>query len=264
MLGGFFMVDWLLFRFFRRSVITRLLFIITCLVIFFGIIMHITEPQTFFTIFDGIWWVVITISTIGYGDFVPDTVIGKLIAMLLILIGTGFITTYFVSLATIAVSKENAYLEGNLKFLGDGHLIIIGWNERARLVIEEYKKAFHEEVIVLIDSSLKKNPMICDRLHFIKGSASDSNTLSLANLSNAKKVLITADQHTTEEQADMQTIVTLVAIKGVHPSVYLIAELLTEKHIRNAETIGVNEIIKTNEIISQLMHENIFVTKLKE
>ncbi|MGK0700080.1 hypothetical protein ACR3I8_11250 [Priestia flexa] len=62
----------------------------------------------------------------------------------------------------------------------------------------------------------------------------------------------------------MQTIVTLVAIKGVHPSVYLIAELLTEKHIRNAETIGVNEIIKTNEIISQLMHENIFVTKLKE
>ncbi|TYR78738.1 potassium channel protein [Priestia megaterium] len=257
------MIDWLLFRFFRRSILIRLLLIITCIVVLFGTVIHVIEPQTFLTIFDGIWWVIITISTIGYGDFVPSTFLGRTIAIFLILIGTGFITTYFVTLATIAVSKESAYLEGNLKFIGENHLIIIGWNERAKLVIEEYKKAFHKEVIVLIDETLLRNPMICDRVHFIKGSPSHHETLELANAKKAKKVLVTADQHKTEEYADMNTLVTLVALRGVNPSIYSIVELLTEKHIRNAENIGVNEIIKTNERISHIMYEHIFVKKLE-
>ena len=44
----------------------------------------------------------------------------------------------------------------------------------------------------------------------------------------AQKVLITADQHKTEEYADMNTIVTLVALQGLNPSIYSIVELLTK------------------------------------
>ena len=43
-----------------------------------------------------------------------------------------------------------------------------------------------------------------------------------------QKVLITADQHKTEEYADMNTIVTLVALQGLNPSIYSIVELLTK------------------------------------
>jgi voltage-gated potassium channel len=76
-------------------------------------------------------------------------------------------------------------------------------------------------------------------------------------------VLITADQHKAEEYADMNTIVTLVALQGVNPSIYSIVELLTKKHIQNAQNLGVNEMIKTNELISQVMYEHIFVKKLE-
>ncbi|CJF85135.1 TrkA-N domain [Streptococcus pneumoniae] len=130
-------------------------------------------------------------------------------------------------------------------------------------MLESYRDAFHKEDVVLIDDSLTKNPMICDRVHFIKGSPSHYEVLELANARYAKKVLITADQHKTEEYADMNTIVTLVALQGLNPSIYSIVELLTKKHIQNAQNLGVNEMIKTNELISQVMYEHIFVKKLE-
>ncbi|WP_110113716.1 potassium channel family protein [Bacillus sp. CGMCC 1.16541] len=258
------MLEKLLFRFFRRSILIRLLMIITTIIVLFGTMIHFIEPTNFNTVFDGIWWVVVTISTIGYGDFVPQTTIGKAVAILLILVGTGFITTYFVTLATIAVSKENAYMEGNFKFYGANHLIIVGWNERAKLVIEEYKTAFHEEEIVLIDETLTTNPMVCDRVHFVKGSASHSHILELANVKQAYKILITADQHKGEEYSDMQAILTLVAVKGINPSIYSMVEILTEQQMNNANFVGANEIIKTNELISKMMYHEIFTKKTAE
>lgn len=36
---------------------------------------------------DGIWWAITTITTVGYGDFVPVSPLGKLIGMLLQLLG---------------------------------------------------------------------------------------------------------------------------------------------------------------------------------
>lgn len=70
------MMEWLLFRLFRRSILVRLLFIIGCLVLLFGMLIHFLEPQTFGNVFEGIWWVIITISTIRY-----DTIIFLLICL---------------------------------------------------------------------------------------------------------------------------------------------------------------------------------------
>ena len=40
---------------------------------------------------EGIWWAVVTVSTVGYGDVVPDTVLGRILATVLILLGISFI-----------------------------------------------------------------------------------------------------------------------------------------------------------------------------
>ncbi len=52
-----------------------------------GNIIYIVEPQTFANAFEGAWWSLVTMSTVGYGDFVPDTAAGKAIASLLIMSG---------------------------------------------------------------------------------------------------------------------------------------------------------------------------------
>ncbi|NRF91014.1 two pore domain potassium channel family protein [Paenibacillus frigoriresistens] len=50
------------------------------------------EPETFQTPFNGLWWVMTTVTTVGYGDFYPHTASGKCLGMLLYLFGIGLIS----------------------------------------------------------------------------------------------------------------------------------------------------------------------------
>jgi voltage-gated potassium channel len=54
-------------------------------------IMHMVErhaqPERFGTIPDAMWWAIVTLSTIGYGDVVPATVLGRIIASVTIFVG---------------------------------------------------------------------------------------------------------------------------------------------------------------------------------
>lgn len=50
-----------------------------------------TDPDHFGSIVRSLWWSVMTLTTVGYGDVYPHTVIGKIIAGLIALIGVGII-----------------------------------------------------------------------------------------------------------------------------------------------------------------------------
>ncbi|MFQ5519662.1 MAG: ion transporter, partial [Mariprofundus sp.] len=52
-----------------------------------GNMIYILEPQTFSNAFEGTWWSLVTMSTVGYGDFVPQSGIGKMLAASLIMSG---------------------------------------------------------------------------------------------------------------------------------------------------------------------------------
>jgi len=52
-----------------------------------GNMIYILEPQTFADAFEGTWWSLVTMSTVGYGDFVPKTSTGKTLAVSLIMAG---------------------------------------------------------------------------------------------------------------------------------------------------------------------------------
>ena len=48
----------------------------------------------FASLFDSLWWSVITLTTVGYGDIVPITPEGKVFSILLIGMGIGLIGTF--------------------------------------------------------------------------------------------------------------------------------------------------------------------------
>jgi voltage-gated potassium channel len=256
----FFLPEQFLFHFFRRSILFRLTILSILFIIIFGLAIHLLEPKKFDSWFDGIWWAIVTISTVGYGDAVPETTVGRVAGMVLILFGTGFISTYFVTLSSIAVAKENAYLDGSLPYTGKEHIILIGWNERVKCILAHYIESQLDVHLVLIDESLTNKPMVTPYLHFVKGNPTHSDVLQKANIQEASKVMITADPSKTEELADMQTVLTLIAVKGMNPSAYSIVEILTPTQELNARHAGANEMIRTNHLTGQVMYQHLFDT----
>ena len=64
-----------------------------------GSLMRLTDPKTFPNIGLGFWWAIQTVTTVGYGDVVPASILGRTVAALVMVVGLGFIT---VSTAAIA------------------------------------------------------------------------------------------------------------------------------------------------------------------
>lgn len=239
--------------FLRMPLLVRILVIALLVFLTFGIAIHLLEPETFPTVFDGVWWAIITASTVGYGDFVPHSFYGRITALILILLGVGFVSSYFGTLAAAAVTKQDALAEGRIPFKGENHIIIIGWNERSKELISKLTKTNYPPMIVLIDETLEANPVKSRLVHFIQGKGHVDETIIKSDIDNAEKVLITADRGNDELQADINSIITLLTIKGLCSKVKCIVEILTAEQVLNAIRAGADEVIQSNKLTSVFM-----------
>jgi voltage-gated potassium channel len=74
-------------------------------VLAFGVVERLVDPKTFHSIWLGMWWAVETVTTVGYGDIVPDQTAGKLIAAFLMLGGLSLIAVVTAAITSGFVSR---------------------------------------------------------------------------------------------------------------------------------------------------------------
>ena len=74
------------------------------IVLFFGFLFYISEPDVK-TYSDGLWWALVTITTVGYGDITPLTNLGRIIASALMIMGIGFIATITAAVSSYFISS---------------------------------------------------------------------------------------------------------------------------------------------------------------
>ncbi len=244
--------------YFRMPLFLRLLGTVLLLMILFGFIIHTLEPDSFPTIFDGIWWAFVTGSTVGYGDYVPLSTGGKLTGIVLILMGGGLVTFYMATLSASTVKHGQALSRGEIAYRGTDHVILIGWNERTRQLIDMILHQMDQEKIVLIDSTMNEMYERLSLVHFVKGDASNEETLEKANAKYARIAVITADPSKKEQQSDQSVIHQIVALKGHHPQLFIIAEILTERQKINAQRAGADTVIRSNDFMSSLFYHELY------
>ncbi len=75
-------------------------------IVVFGILVRVVDPDSFDNIWLGMWWATQTVTTVGYGDYVPAQTGGQIIGTVLMVGGlsffaviTGVITSAFVTAA---------------------------------------------------------------------------------------------------------------------------------------------------------------------
>jgi len=71
-----------------------------------GIFEHLVDDQTFPTVWLGMWWALQTVTTVGYGDVVPQNDLGRAFASLLMLGGLAFLSVVTATITSSFVARR--------------------------------------------------------------------------------------------------------------------------------------------------------------
>jgi voltage-gated potassium channel len=82
------------------------------LVIVAGATISVADSEDFPNLGVGIWWAMTTVTTVGYGDVVPHTVPGRIVAGCLMLVGIGFLSMLTATIASSFVARDTGTTEG--------------------------------------------------------------------------------------------------------------------------------------------------------
>ena len=78
-----------------------------------AVLIHFTDRQNFPNIGDSLWWAIQTVTTVGYGDLVPTSAAGRLVAALVMLVGIGFLTVITAAITSTFIETARKRIEGN-------------------------------------------------------------------------------------------------------------------------------------------------------
>ena len=70
-----------------------------------GLLMTVVDHPSFPSVGLGLWWAVQTVTTVGYGDYVPHNVVGRVVATLVMLGGIGFVTVITAAITSGFVAR---------------------------------------------------------------------------------------------------------------------------------------------------------------
>jgi voltage-gated potassium channel len=217
-----------------------------------GFIIYGLEPERFGTPFNGIWYVMTTVTTVGYGDLFPETVPGKLFGMFLFIFGVGLIGVVIGKVVDAFSQIQLRRVEGRMKYNGSQHIVIFGWSKKSEMAVDEIL-AHSQHVDVLIIDTLTSAPYVNNRVYYIQGDPTSDDTLHMANIKEAKAAIIFADDRISDTSLiDGKSLLIVSTIERAAPHVYTTVEIMLEKHIDNFAHVQVNDFILSNETISRL------------
>ncbi|MGH3053549.1 MAG: potassium channel family protein, partial [Gaiellaceae bacterium] len=70
-----------------------------------GVMMRVLDHKEYHSIWLGMWWVLQTVTTVGYGDLTPKTAIGKILTSLVMLWGVAFLAILTAAITSVFIAR---------------------------------------------------------------------------------------------------------------------------------------------------------------
>lgn len=217
------------------------------------------------TLFDAIWYTIVTVTTVGYGDIAPASFWGRLSAMALLLVGVAIFGALSGKFASFILDRQQKKDRGLLKMTNmKNHLLICGWKPGFENILEGMLLANPEippERVVILNNAkhsdieaIQANEKL-KAINFLRGDFTDEDALLKAQIKSAERALILADK--SEEfstlETDSRTVLAVITIKNLNPRIYCVAEIIDSKFEKHLSLARCDEIIMTSDYEQNLL-----------
>lgn len=217
------------------------------------------EPVGFF---EGLWWAMVTLFTVGYGDFAPRTVPGRLLGMAVMASGIGLVSTITGSMASAMVERRFKKRRGLLPVKAEGHVLVMGWNGHGATFLERLRRRpefARAPVVLAADMEPAAFEQLAEALglgpdlSFVRGNPAHRATLERANPAKARIAYILASEGADPEEADNASVLTALTFRGLAPRVTLYAESLRESSREHLLRAGATKVMDREDLAGKAL-----------
>ncbi len=216
----------------------------------------------FGSVLDSMWWALVTMTTVGYGDKVPMSLGGRLLASFVMLSGVAIVSLFTATVSSLFVAKKLREERGLQKVFFKDHFVILGWNASGLEAVEtliNWENPEGDTSIVLVSDLSQElieeyqQRFTAGNLTFLKGDYTGTAVLNRAQVADARAVLILPDSGQSPEIADERTVLATLAVKSVSPRAKVLVQVIrrqSEGHLRRA---GADKVIIADKYTGQLL-----------
>ena len=240
-----------LLAFLRRENLFRLMGVIVVLVLAGAAGLTWFEEDRSFP--DAIWWAIVTLTTVGFGDISPVSLGGRMIGVVLMFFGIGVLGTFTATIAGVFVEKRQKRERGMEASDLEGHIVVCGWNDRTREILKDLRadsRGAGKDIVLLAEVETK--PVEDEQLHFVRGEVNEED-LKRAGLERAATVVLVGDRALDYQARDARAVLAVLTVKSLNPDVYAIVELAGEENSRHCERAGADEVIVGADLCSRVI-----------
>lgn len=189
----------------------------------FGLGFYVVEAghQDGLTLLDSVWWAMVTMTTVGYGDYYPVTFIGRFfIAYPCFLLGIGFIGFLLGVVVDAVLEQMTRKKKGFAKMHHKNHYIICNCPSKSKVlqIVEELRAAPDSQSlqIVVVDNQIEEQPLKFKEksIHFVKGEPSSEDVLLRAGVNQSQGILVLAKQ-AGQSSSDAETFAVGTVVKMI-------------------------------------------------
>ena len=220
------------------------------------------DPSNLITsVGDGIWWALVTITTVGYGDYTPQTMIGRVVGGVLMVAGM-FTLALFAGIvghsllnAVLSIRSEQIRMSDYVD-----HIVVCGYEEGSSMLMEVLMDEvdLNKKRLVLIGPGDRPADLPGEAL-WVQGDPTKESELDKVRMTHASTVIVIGPRSSGPRQADATTILTTFTIrsyldnrkaitKGRRRSLHVIAEILESENVDHARAAGVDEVIESRRL----------------
>ena len=220
----------------------------------------ITEQETPF------WWAIVTMTTVGYGDFYPTTPEGRFFAVIIMFAGISLVSLLTATISSIYVAKRIREDKGLEKVDIRDHIVLCGWNKNAESIIDSLRNLtdqpplelvlineIHEDIV----NHLKNKYKDVD-LHFVAGYFTSEEILKKANIEKATTVIVIPSLDDENiGSPDEKTIFATLTIKSLVSSVRVVAYLMQRENLTHIRRANVDEVVLSDDFGAYMLASHV-------
>jgi voltage-gated potassium channel len=249
----------------HRERVFVLILTVTILIVLGALAFSLLEPYQapwYMRFGRGLWWAIVTLTTVGYGDVTPETLPGRIVGVAIMLGGVLSLSLVTATVASVFVERKFRRERGLEAIKATNHILILGWPEDAEVLLTQMLKRLHAAIPVALVNKVPPEQMEAIRekfasqqLFYLWGDYSREETLLKANVRAATKAIILAERQPgeTAAQVDQRTLFTALTLRALHTKIRIMAELLRPENRSYLERAGAEEVLIRGEYDSSLL-----------